>query len=153
MEYVNTQIDTNFSASLTMVGTSNNSYERTLSKVTLPDGSHYDFSYSTWGQIWKISLVADNQLLNYRSYDLPETKGVNVYSDCPRFTKRRDWAMYWNGDTDGVAATNEEALTLFSVPVADTWTMPDQTSQSGTRAQVTTPDGTITKIYFVGTAG
>ncbi len=31
--------------------------------------------------------------------------------------------------------------------------MPDSTPLSGVRAQVTTPDGTVNKIYFVGTAG
>jgi hypothetical protein len=43
--------------------------------------------------------------------------------------------------------------TAFIVPVSDTWTMPDNTQLTGVRAQVTTPDGTVTKIYFVGTAG
>jgi hypothetical protein len=80
-----------------------------LTKVTLPDGSHSDFSYTSWGQIWKVSnFAADNHLLNYRSYDLPQTGGT-AHTDCPRFTVRRDWAQYWNGDTEGTPAANEEA--------------------------------------------
>jgi hypothetical protein len=76
-----------------------------------------------------------------------------AHIDCPRFTERRDWAQYWNGDTDGTPATNEEAITYFIVPVSDTWTMPDSTQASGVRAQVTTPDGTTNKLYFTGAAG
>ena len=98
------------------------------------------------------SFAPDNHLLNYRSYNLPQTAGT-AHTDCPRFTERRDWAQYWNGDTDGAAATNEEAVTAFIAPVTESWTMPDGTSQSGARAQVTSPDGTVNKIYFTGTAG
>lgn len=151
-EYTNTTIDTNF-GSLVVFGPADTMQVKTLSKVTLPDDSHYDFSYSSWGQVWKITkLGSDNLPINYTSYDLPQT-GATAHQDCPRFTARKDWAKYWNGDTDGTTATNEEVTTSFIVPVSDTWTMPDNTQRTGVRAQVTTPDGTITKIYFVGTAG
>ncbi len=68
---------------------------------------------------------------------------------------RKDWAKYWNGDTDGTTAANEEATTSFIVPASDNWVMPgpESTQLSGVRAQVTTPDGTINKLYFVGSAG
>lgn len=153
-EYTNVTIDTNFS-SLAVIGPADSDQIKMLSKVTLPDDSHYDFSYTSWGQVWKITKFgANNQPINYRSYDLPQT-GATAHQDCPRFTARKDWAKYWNGDTDGTTATNEEVSTAFIVPVSDTWTMPDpgQTQLSGVRAQVTTSDGTINKIYFVGTAG
>jgi hypothetical protein len=151
--YTDTTINTNFSVPKS--GPPNQSTIKTLQKVTLVDDSHYDFSYTSWGQVWKVSsFAADNHLLNYRSYNLPQTMDPQVsFADCPRFTERYDWAQYWNGDTDGNSATNEEALTTFALPTGDTWTMPDSTQRTGTRAQVTAPDGTNDKIYFVGTAG
>ena len=152
-EYANISIDYNF-GSLTAYGLTDNSTLKTLSRVKLADDSYFDFSYSSWGQVWKVSaFAADNHLLNYRSYNLPQTAGTTAYDDCPRFTERRDWAQYWNGDTDGTTATNEEAVTAFAVPVSDTWTMPNSTQLSGMRAQVTEPDGTSNKIYFIGSAG
>ncbi|HEX6044941.1 MAG TPA: DUF4157 domain-containing protein [Pyrinomonadaceae bacterium] len=151
-DYTNTTIDTNFPG-LTIYGPADTTQIKTLSKVTLADDSHYDFTYSTWGQVWKITRFdADNNAVNYHYYNLPQT-GSAAHQDCPRFTARYDWAKYWNGDTDGTPATGEEASTAFMIPTSDTWTMPDTTSKSGVRAQVTTADGTITKFYFVGTAG
>jgi len=148
-------IKTNFPG-LAISGTANDSNITTLSQVILADGSHYDFSYTSWGQIWKISQVApDGHLLNYTSYDVPQTSATAL-DDCPRFTARSDWAQYWNGDTDATVPTptsgiNEEVVTKFAVPVSDSWTMPDGTSPSGMRAQVTAPDGTSQKIYFITT--
>ena len=151
-EYTDTTIDTNF-PSLAVYGPADTTQIKTLSKVILPDDSYHQFSYTSWGQVWKITKYgSDNQPIKYRSYDLPQT-GVTAHTDCPRFTARKDWAKYWNGDTDGTTATNEEVTTAFIVPVSDTWTMPDSTQLTGVRAQMTTADGTITKIYFVGTAG
>jgi hypothetical protein len=64
-----------------------------LTKVTLPDGSHFDFDYTTWGQVSKISnftvISGIDHLLNYRSYNLPADNTV-AQTDCPRFTERRD---------------------------------------------------------------
>ena len=148
-----TPIDFNF-GSMTVAGALDNSNITTLSKVTLADDSHFEFSYTSWGQVQKISNVADTHLLNYRSYNLPQTADPQVpYDDCPRYTVRREWAKYWNGDTDGTPETNEEALTQFAVPTSDTWTMPDSTQQSGMRTQVTAPDETSNKLYFIGSGG
>ena len=153
-DYGTTTVQTNFGG-LSVSGPSNGSSLKTLSKVTLADGSHFDFSWTSWGQVWKVSsFAADNHLLNYRSYNLPQTSDPQTpYSDCPRFTERRDWAQYWNDDTDGIVASNEEVRTTFVPPVSDSWTMPDNTSQTGMRAQVTAPDDTSNKIYFIGAAG
>jgi YD repeat-containing protein len=156
--YGNTFIQTNFTG-LTMYGVANNSSIKTLSKVTLADGSHTDFSYTNWGQVWKVSNFApNNDLLNYRAYKLPGSAllATGPQSDCPRFTERRDWAKYWNGDTNGdpgAAPSTEDAVTSFVGPVDDSWTMPDNTAASGKRVEVTSPDGTVNKIYFVGAAG
>ncbi|HEY5883278.1 MAG TPA: hypothetical protein VIT88_01245 [Pyrinomonadaceae bacterium] len=142
-----TTMQTNFPG-LTVNGPSNGSVIGGLSKLTLVDGAHYDFAYTTWGQVWKVSSVApDGHLLNYRSYNLPETAATSE-TDCPRFTERRDWAESWNGDTDGTAATSEEVITKFARPEGISWRMPNGIWHSGMRAQVTTHDGTSHKLYF-----
>ncbi len=153
--YTDTLMQTNFSG-LSVLGPANNSTIKTLSRVTLADNSHYDLSYTSWGQVWKVSNFApDNHLLNQRAYNLPGSPllATGPQDDCPRFTQRRDWAQYWNGDTDGTPVSSEDAVTSFAGPVSDTWTMPDGTSQTGRRVEVTSPDGTVDKIYFIGTAG
>lgn len=149
-EYTNATIDVNY-RDLGIVGTTDGGVIRTLSRVKLADDSYHDFSYTPWGQIWKISNFApDNHLVSYRSYNLPQT-ATDEHTDCPRFTERRDWAQYWNGDSDGTTAAAEEAVTTFAIPTGDTWTMPDGSRPTGMRAQVTGPDGTSDKIYFIGT--
>jgi hypothetical protein len=144
---------------LTVSGPANNTTIKTLSKVTLPDDSHFDFSYTNWGQVWKVAYIASdnvNHVLHYRAYNLPGSplQATSAQTDCPRFTERRDWVKYWNGDVDGTIATNEEAVTGISGPVPDTWTMPGESqSVSGKRTDVTSPDGTVNKIYFVDASG
>ncbi len=155
--YTNTTIQAVFSG-LTVSGLPNNTI-KTLSKVTLPDDSHFDFSYTSWGQVWKVAYIASdnvNHVLHYRAYNLPGSplQATGPQTDCPRFTERRDWIKYWNGDTEGAIASNEEAVTSFSGPVFDTWTMPgDSQSITGKRTDVTLPDGTVNKIYFVDASG
>ena len=151
----NTPIDYDF-GDLTVFGLADNSSIKTLSKVTLADDSHFDFSYTGWGQVYKItSFASDNSPLNYRFYDLPQTAALE-HDDCPRFMVRKDWARYWNGDTDGTTNTSEEVATsTFIVPESASWSMPEAPMQSvdGMRAQVTAADGTVNKIYFIGIAG
>src|SRR6185295_14484597 len=66
--YANTAIVTSFNA-LNAYGPAS---IKALTSVTLADGSHSDFSYTGWGQVWKVSgYAADNHLLAYRSYKLP----------------------------------------------------------------------------------
>src|SRR5260370_16231205 len=143
--YANQTIQTNFSG-LTVIGTANNSTLKLLTHVTLADGSHFNFDYTSWGQVWKISSYAtDNHLLNYRSYNLPLNNST-TQSDCPRFTERHDWAENWNRDGSGNA---QEVVTAYAVPSSAT--IPG-TSQTGTLTQVTLPDYTYHKIYF-GSAG
>src|ERR1700752_1735912 len=140
----------------TVYGPQENNQIKTLTQVKLADDSHFDFSYTSWGQAYKVSAYApDNHLLNYRFYNLPQTAGAGLeHDDCPRFTERRDWAQYWNGDTDGIPTGSEEALTQFAIPASASWTMPGATSTvDGMRTQVTAPDGTSNKIYFLGTFG
>src|ERR1051326_1344832 len=142
----NLTINTNFTG-LTLLGAQNGSTRKVLTRVTLADNSRFDFDYTSWGQVWKISSFANDgqTLLNYRSYNLP-LDNSSAQTDCPRFTERHDFAKYWNRDTNG---TEQEAVTSFIVPASTTWTMPEpgSTPQPGTLAQVTLPDGTYHKIY------
>src|SRR6185503_21244708 len=49
--------------------------------------------------------------------------------------------------------STEDAVTSFVAPVSDSWTMPDNSAASGKRVEITSPDGTTDKIYFIGTIG
>lgn len=126
-EYADKTIDTNFPG-LTVYGPADGVNIKTLTKVRFADESCYEFTYTSWGQVWKVTkLAADGSVLNYRTYDLPQT-GTLAHDDCPRFTVRKDWAKYWNGDTDGTTSAGEEVATAtFIIPVSDSWTMPDNT--------------------------
>jgi YD repeat-containing protein len=150
-EYADKLIDTNFPG-MTVHGPQDGSYIKTLTRVKLADDSRFDFDYTSWGQVSQVNAYApNNDLLNYRKYNLPEAAAQD---DCPRFTQRYDWARYWNGDTEGTPADSERAVTQFAIPVSDTWTMPGGTSPvGGMRAQVTAPDGTSNKIYFLNANG
>jgi len=153
-------IQTNFTG-LTIIGPQNSSTLKVLMRVTLDDGSHYDFDYTSWGQVWKINNFApDGHLLNYRSYNLRGSpmQPTGTETDCPRFTERHDWAENWNrsgspGPAGLPAGPEQEVITTYAVPTSASWTMPDGTSQTGTIAQVTLPDYTYHKIYFAGAPG
>jgi YD repeat-containing protein len=144
--YASKTIQTNF-ANLTVNGPPNNSTIHALTQVKLADDSHYDFDYTSWGQVWKISQYTGEtsaHLLNYRSYNLPADNST-AQTDCPRFTVRYDWAENWNRDTNGNA---QEVNTNFAIPVDAA--LPDNSLATVTRTQVTTPDGTYQQIYFAG---
>jgi len=141
--YVNRTIQTNFQG-LSVIGPQNGDSIHALTQVTLADGSHFNFDYTSWGQVWKISQYTgetSNHVLNYRSYNLPLNNST-VQTDCPRFTERHDWAENWNRDGNGNA---QEVVTAFAVPSSAT--IPG-TSQTGTFTQVTLPDYTYHRIYF-----
>src|SRR6185295_202855 len=154
--YTSVPIQTNFAAGLAVSGPANGSNPKMLSKVTIDDNSttasqnsHYDFEYTSWGQVKKISNVAaDNHVLNYRSYNLPDAS--NVLSECPRFTERRDWAENWNRNVSGV---EQEAVTSYSQLQTGNANVPGKSSQAATFVQVTNPNGTSSKTYFLGTPG
>jgi YD repeat-containing protein len=96
-----------------------------LAQVGFPDGSRYNFEYTTFGQINKIRRhEADNRVLSYVRYNL----GTGAQSDCPRFSEERVWAENWNN--------NLEAVTTYSGDV------------SSGLSQVTTPDSVIHKQFY-----
>ncbi len=157
-EYANLFVQPSFNSSLSVLGPTNSTI-KVLSRVTLDDNSttaannsRADFEYTAFGQVWKISnFAADNHLLNYRAYRLPNSPlwtDAPVQNECPRFTERRDWGQWANGDANGSPAAAEEIASSYSDPVEATWTMADGVPHSGVMVQVTAPDGTFEKIYF-----
>jgi YD repeat-containing protein len=144
--YTDTQIQTNFT-NLTVYGPSNNSTIHALTQVKLADDSHFDFDYTSWGQVWKIRQYTGEtnvHLLNYRSYNLPVDNST-PQTDCPRFTVRHDWAENWNRDANGTA---QEVNTQFDAPIDAA--LPDNSLQTVTMAKVKAPDNTYQLIYFAG---
>jgi PKD repeat protein len=84
--YASKTIQTNFTG-LTVYGPQNNSTIHALTQVKLADDSHFDFDYTSSGQVWKISQYTGEtsaHLLNYRSYNLP-ADNTTAPTDCPRF--------------------------------------------------------------------
>ncbi len=157
--YADLTISANFQG-LTMIGTPNGATGKVLKEVRFSDESRVVFNYTSWGQVWKIEeRVPDGdltKLINYRSYNLPQNNST-PQTDCPRFTERRDWAENWNrGGTEGLAklptGAEQEAVTTFNL-TATSWTLPDQTQQTGVVAQITRPDQTYDKLYYPGVAG
>lgn len=154
-------IQTNFTG-LTKIGPPNGSTLKVLKRVTLANNAYFDFDYTSWGQVSKVSSFGtDANLLNYRSYNLPPNSST-AWTDCPRFTERRDLAANWNrsgpnGFSNLPFGAEQEVVTSYTVPVSATWTPPNAAGQSGLRAQVTFADftsvKTTQKIYYAGVAG
>jgi RHS repeat-associated protein len=71
-------------------------------QVNLEDGSSYQFTYNTWGQVYQVTHVApDGSTMAYTSYNLP-TDASSPQSDCPRFTEQHEFARDWNGGAEAV---------------------------------------------------
>lgn len=138
--YKNIDLQTNFGA-LTMIGAQNGQSIRVLEKVTYADGSRYQFSYTSWGQVYEISRFAgDGSQLRYTKYNLPGSSSpqtIPLQTDCPRFTERRDSARNWNGAGDIPGAASEVA-TQFSFAAF----------QGNGVGEITMPDGVVIKEFF-----
>lgn len=106
-----------------------------LTSVGFADGSYYEFGYEGgWGMVNRINHRAPNRLLSYTTYNIPATS--TAQTDCPRFTERRDWGQYANGDTDANPTASEEAVTTYAVALDSSW------------AKVIYPDGTMHKELY-----
>jgi YD repeat-containing protein len=131
---------------LTMIGMQDNTPFPVLEMVGLEDGSYFKFTYSTWGQVSRITRYAsdsnpaqDNHALSYVSYNL--ANDTTARTNCPRFTERRNWAENWNGGA--------EAVTTFSIALngnEGTVTLPKVTYK--TSGQPDTDIVVINKEYF-----
>lgn len=144
--YTALTLQTNFTG-LTIIGTQSGTTLPVLSQISLADGTYYKFSYSSWGQVYKIVYDAADSLtlssdhvLNRVSYNLP-LDATTAQTDCPRFTQRKDWAENWNN--------GNEAVTNYTAQVSTSWTMPGTSApDNGTFCQRQTPDGTYYNYYF-----
>jgi YD repeat-containing protein len=134
--YTNITVQTNFPG-FSLSGIGNGQSIPVLSQVGLADGTRFNFDYSTWGQIYRITRNTQDddgiwRPREYIHYNLPQNSGT-AQADCPRFTERRDWAENWNL-VGGVAT---EAVTAFSA-----W------DANGASSEATTPDGTTYKELY-----
>jgi YD repeat-containing protein len=104
-----------------------------LTQVGLDDGSRYNFDYTSWGQVYKITHHAADSTsgnphpLSYVSYNLPLNNSA-AQDDCPRFTQRQDWAENWND--------NQPVTTSYQI------------NPDGLSGQVTTAEGTSNEVRY-----
>jgi YD repeat-containing protein len=125
--YSDLQVQTNFSG-LKAVRATNGSTVSVLNQVGISDGSHYQFDYTSWGQISRITKYApDGHALNHVSYDLPQN-AANELKNTPVATASREWAEGPNNQA--------EAVTRYSADPNGSW------------AQVVLPDGSAHKEIF-----
>lgn len=98
-----------------------------ISRVILPDGTDYRFSYSRLGQIYQIEHRGGSGLsLNTLKYNLPFSP--TGLTDCPRFTERKDFVHNW---------LNPIRTYAFK-----------QTDPLGVYGQVVFPDGTAVRESY-----
>ncbi|MDQ3802537.1 MAG: hypothetical protein M3416_01585 [Acidobacteriota bacterium] len=135
----------NFSG-LTVFGAAGGASQPVLSSVTLSTNESYHFDYNSYGQVFRIRRKApDAHELGRTTYAFNLSA---AQTDCPRFTERREWAESWNGDSDGVVAAAEEAVTTYSQTNGAAWIDPDNGGQrTGTLVEQTSPDGTVHRQF------
>jgi hypothetical protein len=122
----------------TLENVTNGQYVPVIYQINFLDGTRYNFQYNTYGQILRIERKGgNNNLRAWTAYDLPASGGSP--SDCPRFTKRTDWAVDWS-PTNGY-----DTNFCFSDTTPCSWTA------SHTVGRVTTPDGTTQRTVFATT--
>ena len=113
---------------LKLVGPANGSKITVLTQVGIPDGSRFQFDYTSWGQVWRITKYApDGHALNYVSYHLTSDTRTSS-AGVPRVTEMRNWAEGANNES--------ETITQFEV------------DPNGSSGQATLPDGSIHKEFF-----
>ncbi|MDT7604510.1 MAG: hypothetical protein QOF61_2507, partial [Acidobacteriota bacterium] len=143
--YSDLTLQTNYPG-LSLSGAQNGQTIPVLTQVGLTDGTRFNFDYTSYAQVYRVTRsTMDTDYVwrarSYVQYNLPLNQSYGAQTDCPRFTERRDWAAYWNGDADSLPASGEESVTTFS-----------QWDAGGASGQVTTPDGTTYKEFY-GTTG
>jgi YD repeat-containing protein len=146
--YTNIAITAGFASSVSRLGPANGTLISVLNKVSLDDGSYYNFLYNSWGQIYRIERHAadvpppgEGRLLSYTEYDLqsPSPSQTNSGTDCPRFTQRKDFAKDWNNDAP--------VVTTYSVGTAGQQDVKNNQSLSGSTG-VDTPATVLQKIFY-----
>jgi RHS repeat-associated protein len=150
--YSTNNVSYNFSG-LSVVGLANNSSQTVLTSVVVAGVAgvagaldSYNFDYNSYGQVYRIRHNApDGHELARTTYTIDT---ATAQTDCPRFTERREWAQFWNGDTDDTFASTEESVTGYAVSENIQFVHPwNNSTLTGTLSQQTMPDGTIYKEY------
>ncbi|HRH44985.1 MAG TPA: hypothetical protein PKY82_25335, partial [Pyrinomonadaceae bacterium] len=146
LSYTNLTLSTNFSG-LNLVGITNGATIKVLNKITYADGSHADFDYNSYGQVWKVSnYAADNHKLNHVATNLDSVSGAQT--DVPRWTEMRNWTENFNLDNSNVA---QEVVIPIVYQENAGFILPNGSTVAGTLLHVTAPDGTISKTFVGGT--
>jgi len=144
--YTTTQISTDFDG-LTVFGPPNGTYIKVLQKVTRSDGTHTDFLYNGYGQVYKVSnIAADNtsHVLNHVRTNLESPAADQT--DCPRFTETKSFIENFNSGSEITINNTLTTGQTYSVP-AD--------SGTATRIQVwmTGHPDNLRSNTFVGSSG
>jgi len=151
--YTNIAITAGFDTNhVTVLGPANGTVISVLNKVSLNDGSYYKFLYNSWGQVYRIERHAadvpppgDGRLLSYTEYDLQSPTaaqtdhGNGSWTDCPRFTQRKDFASDWNNDAP--------VVTTYSVGTAGEQDLKNNQALSGSTG-VDTSATVLQKIFY-----
>jgi YD repeat-containing protein len=145
--YTTLQIDTDFSG-VTVFGPPDGSYISVLQKITHSDGSHTDFAYNSYGQVYKVSNIAadsTSHVLNSIRTNLQSP--ASSQTDCPRFTETKTFVENFNG---GNEITINNSLTA-----GQSYSLPGGISGTASRIQVwmtNHPDNLRTNM-FVASSG
>lgn len=144
LSYVDKTVDTDFSSSLSIFGPPDTTVIRVLDKITYADGSATQFEYNSYIQVKKISSIAPNlSPLNYVTTNLASPSSGQ--QDCPRFTQTKTQAENFNG--------GNEVIVNNSFATGQQYTLPDNSTATGTKIEVSGPNGSgvagalVTKIY------
>ncbi|MGB7203636.1 MAG: hypothetical protein WBD16_15425, partial [Pyrinomonadaceae bacterium] len=143
--YTTKTVDTDFAASLAIVGPPDGTVFTVLDKITYPDSSSTKFEYNDYLQVKKVlSIAADSPTheLNYVWTNLAAPSSAQP--DCPRFTETRTKVENFNNGAEVVVPNSFTVNQQYSLPTGGTAT--------GNLVQVTSPDGTVEKT-FTGNTG
>jgi YD repeat-containing protein len=113
--YASVTMGAQFADPSKVTGPANGTALSVLNRVSLQDGSLYAFLYNAWGQIYRVERraadgTAAGRLLSYVEYDLqtPTAAQTGNWTDCPRFTQRKDFVRDWNNDAPAVTTYGVE---------------------------------------------
>jgi YD repeat-containing protein len=119
--YTDLTIQYNFTG-IAVVGPVNGTVIPSLTHVGLADGSKFNFTYNTWGQVYRIGRSTPHETTgvyaerSYTSYNLPVNASL-AKDDCPRFTEKHDWAANWGDATTSFSLHNfEGGVTTVTLP-------------------------------------
>jgi YD repeat-containing protein len=112
----------------------NNADQTVLNRVVIEDQSYYDFSYTNYGQVWKITRSApDSTLLAYTTYNLPGSSvpgsPTGARPDCPHFSEQRVWAHDWNNGAEALTTYAETRDATTNALISNGMTLPDRTTK------------------------